>query len=165
MSYEGYTPGWGTFCLWSAPFSLYHWSLVFLSCCCSPVRGWTAISLSSSGCVRVSWALAFGWTSSLSSLLLSPVAVDGRKGEPGAGTISPRSRDCADGTERGPFTATPSERAGSRHVQARGTSSGTTQEGPKERSQRDDALREVVTPFFFSLGLCKCLWEAPSLLK
>ena len=32
-------------------------------------------------------------------------------------------------------------------------------------AQRDDALREVATPFSFHWVLCKCLWEAPSPLK
>ena len=87
--------------------------------------------------------------------ILNPVASTTRTGEPGAETISPRSRDCVDGTEHLPFSPTPSERAGLRaglrDVQARGTSSGAV-------AKRDDVRRKV--PFsFFSLGLCKCLWE------
>ena len=150
-------------CLWSVPFSL--WSLVFLFSR-SPVRGWTAISLSSSGCARVSWALVFGWTSVYCS---SPEpCCHGRRGR--ASQVPGRSA-------RGPETAPtgrsarllprpPSERAGLRHVQARGVSSVTTQEGLKERSPRGTTHhREVATPICFHWVLCKCLWEAPSPLK
>ena len=89
------------------------------------------------------------------------------EGEPsaGAGTISPRSRDCVGGTERLPSSSTPSERAGLRHEQARGTSPVTTPEGLDERSQSGRrALREVTTSFSFSLGLCvnDCGWRLSS---
>jgi len=88
-----------------------------------------------------------------------------KEGEPGAGTISPQSRDCVDGTERLPFSSNPPERAGLRYVQARGTSSVTTPEGLEGRSPSGRrALREV-TFFSFPGVLCKCLWEAPSLVE
>ena len=63
-----------------------------------------------------------------------------RRGEPGAGAISPWSRYCAGETERAPFCHHPVRTSGPR---------------------RDDAEREVATPFlfFFIWVLCKRLWE------
>ena len=94
-------------------------------------------------------------------LELSWALLPSEEGEPsaGAGTISPRSRDCVDGTERLPFSSTPSERAGLRHVQARGTSPVTTPEGGSESrsgAREEDSTtrkagyeREVATTFLF----------------
>ena len=86
------------------------------------------------------------------------------EGEPsaGAGTISPRSRDCVGGMERLPSSSTPSERAGLRHVQARGTSPVTMPEGLEERSQRvDDARSGKSRLLFFFLWVCvnDCGWR------
>jgi len=101
----------------------------------------------------LSSALVFGWSFLFSWALLPSTT---REGEPGAGTISPRSRDCADGTERLSFSSTPPERAGLRHVQARGTSPVTTPEGLEERSQGGTTRsREVATSFSFHWVLCK----------
>ena len=96
---------------------------------------------------------SFGWSFLFSWALLPSTT---REGEPGAGTISPRSRDCADGTERLSFSSTPPERAGLRHVQARRTSPVTTPEGLEERSQGGTTRsREVATSFSFHWVLCK----------
>ena len=87
-----------------------------------------------------------------------------REGEPGAETISPRSRDCADGTERPPFTTALSERAGLQHVQARSTSSVTTQEGLEERSHRGTTRSGKSRLLFPFIGFCvndcgRRLWD------
>ena len=101
---------------------------------------------------------SFGWSFLFSWALLPSTTW---KGEPGAETISRRSRDCIDGTERLPFSPTPPERAGLRHVQARGTSPVATPEGLEGRSQRGTTRSGKSLSFPFHWGLCKCLWEAP----
>ena len=94
-------------------------------------------------------------------LKLSWALLPSEEGEPSAGaeTISPRSRDCVGGTERLPFSSTPSERAGLRHVQARGTSPATTPEGLEEQSQRGTTRSgKSRLPFlFFSVHWAFCV--------
>jgi len=167
---EGYTPGWGTFCLWSALF--FPLSLVprvsFLSFPGgSRVRGWTATSLLVWVCARL---LGSRPRVDLFTLFSSPEpccrrrlgrasqvrdeqpAVPKLRRRDGARPRLPRSR--------------PNERACDtcrREARARGPRRRVSRSGHRGTTRK----REVATPISFSLHwvLCKCLWEAPSPLK
>ena len=118
-------------------------------------------------CARISWAPVFGWTSSLSSLLLSPVAVNGEDGRARCRDEQPavprlRRRDGAPAFYHDPVrTSGLATRAGARHELGdhAGGTQGAVTEGRRAKGSRDSLS------FSFHWVLCKCLWEAHSPLK
>ena len=170
MRNEGYTPGWGTFCLWPALF--FPLSLVprvsFLSFPGgSRVRGWTATALLVWVCARL-----LGSRPRVDSITLSSSpepccrrrlgrASQVRDEQPAVPRL--RRRDGA----RPAFYHDPvrtsglATRAGARHELGdhAGGTQGAVTEGRRAKGSRDSLS------FSFHWVLCKCLWEAPSPLK